>query len=52
LYEYLLMYITTTTMVQAAFYIGGVFGAAWVGLVLFVGVRSLALSLQQKWFDR
>jgi len=39
-------------MIQAAFYIGGFFGAAWTGLVLFVAIRSFTLSLQQKWFDR
>jgi hypothetical protein len=39
-------------MIQAAMYIGGVFGAAWIVLVLFVAVRSFVLSLQQKWFYR
>lgn len=34
-------------MIEAASYIGGVLGAAWMGLVLFVGVKSLVLSVEQ-----
>ncbi|MFI5264623.1 MAG: hypothetical protein ACHQM6_08920 [Candidatus Kapaibacterium sp.] len=36
------------TMQDATFYIGSIFGGAWALLVLFVAVRSFALSLQQR----
>lgn len=34
-------------MLEAISYIGGALGAGWMGLVLFVGVKSLVLSVEQ-----
>jgi hypothetical protein len=35
-------------MQEATLYLGGFFGGAWALLVLFVVVRSFALSLEQR----